>query len=217
MRRTNQRLCACGARIVPGPGERNPRKWCSDACRVAISRGLGQRRCLIGKPCPICGSAIGRPAATCSRLCYEELERRRARERYQRGKALKPAKAMAVPCRDCGTSVALAPTDHGLLPRYCTSCRAERQREWDRRKSVRRRGATATRTFTIAEVGDRDAWTCHLCGAPVERGLSGMHPEGPTIDHLIPLSLGGLDLLHNVALAHRTCNTRRGVKSLEVV
>lgn len=51
---------------------------------------------------------------------------------------------------------------------------------------------------------------CHLCGQPVNKNLSGLHPLGPTLDHLQPLSRGGSMLdRSNARLAHRRCNSKR--------
>lgn len=82
------------------------------------------------------------------------------------------------------------------------------QKTINRRKNVARRGALSG-AFTVAQVGNRDGWKCHLCHQKVNRKLSGMAPKGPTIDHLVPVSGGGLDVLSNVRLAHRVCNVRR--------
>lgn len=79
----------------------------------------------------------------------------------------------------------------------------------NRRKNAKRRGARVGDRFTIEEIGDRDGWRCHLCRRRVDRRLSGTLPKGPTIDHLVPISAGGLDERANVALAHRECNLRR--------
>jgi 5-methylcytosine-specific restriction endonuclease McrA len=35
---------------------------------------------------------------------------------------------------------------------------------------------------------------------------------GATIDHVLPISKGGLDTMENVALAHWICNIRKGNK-----
>lgn len=95
--------------------------------------------------------------------------------------------------------------------RLCQECADERRRASNRRKNVRRRAARRLSSdhFTMADIGERDGWRCHLCHRKVNRKLSGMHPDGPTIDHLVPLSFGGEDTLDNVALAHRKCNLER--------
>lgn len=28
---------------------------------------------------------------------------------------------------------------------------------------------------------------CHFCGVPVNTGLPGTHPQGPTVEHLVPI------------------------------
>lgn len=92
---------------------------------------------------------------------------------------------------------------------YCGSCAAERDRSKNRRKNTARR-AVISGDFTVGEIGDRDGWRCHICGHAVNKLRSGLHPKGPTIDHLVPIAHGGSDTRENVALAHRLCNTRRG-------
>lgn len=53
------------------------------------------------------------------------------------------------------------------------------------------------------EVAERDNWTCHICGQVIKRSELSM-------DHLVPLSLGGEHSMRNIAAAHRRCNSRRG-------
>ncbi len=54
----------------------------------------------------------------------------------------------------------------------------------------------------------RDGTNCAICGEPM------MTMDDITIDHLVPLSRGGLDVLDNLRLAHAKCNEKRG-NSLE--
>jgi 5-methylcytosine-specific restriction endonuclease McrA len=44
---------------------------------------------------------------------------------------------------------------------------------------------------------------CHWCGDPMESGKR-------TLDHVIPLSRGGRDVIENMVLACKQCNTERG-------
>lgn len=48
----------------------------------------------------------------------------------------------------------------------------------------------------------RDRGRCHICGKKVKQADASM-------DHLIPISLGGIHAPWNVALAHLKCNLRR--------
>lgn len=45
---------------------------------------------------------------------------------------------------------------------------------------------------------------CHICKKPIER------MEEVTVDHVIPLSKGGADLLENMRPAHEKCNHDKG-------
>lgn len=50
---------------------------------------------------------------------------------------------------------------------------------------------------------------CHLCGELVDlRDETG--PRYASVDHIVPLSKGGADALANLALAHASCNQRKG-------
>jgi len=66
-------------------------------------------------------------------------------------------------------------------------------------------------------VFERDSWTCHLCSQRVDASLSGLDPDGPTIDHVTPLSRGGEHSYANTACAHRRCNLRKGNRLHELV
>src|ERR1041384_4181371 len=67
-----------------------------------------------------------------------------------------------------------------------------------------------------AKTGDR----CHLCHEPVDLnfyGPTGLYGEDTvTVDHLIPVSLGGDDGHDNLMIAHGHCNSRRGIDLAEV-
>ena len=52
---------------------------------------------------------------------------------------------------------------------------------------------------------------CNLCGDPINMRLSGMHPDGPNVDHIFPISKGGAMYdPANCALTHRRCNLAKG-------
>lgn len=55
---------------------------------------------------------------------------------------------------------------------------------------------------------ERDKGICQLCGNVVSR-------EEMTIDHGIPLSRGGEHSEKNIQLAHRSCNSSKGTKTME--
>lgn len=114
--------------------------------------------------------------------------------------------------------------------RMCRVCYEERQRRWKAanpdkvkgyfrrwqkanpeyfRESVRKRyaakrGATVFERVSLGELFERDGGRCHICKKKVAW-------EQKSMDHLVPLSQGGDHSWANVALAHISCNSRRGV------
>lgn len=63
------------------------------------------------------------------------------------------------------------------------------------------------------EILDRDGWRCQIPGCkrrPIRRDLKYPHPRSKSIDHVIPLSLGGDDTAVNKRAAHLGCNIARG-------
>lgn len=65
--------------------------------------------------------------------------------------------------------------------------------------------------MTIEQLGDRDAWRCVHCRRSVRPDLSFPDPGSPSFEHLVPVSEGGTDEAANLALAHLSCNLKRGV------
>lgn len=62
---------------------------------------------------------------------------------------------------------------------------------------------------------ERDGWTCQLCAEPVDPSLDPLHRMAATLDHIIPraLTLFPDDSPANLRLAHRSCNSARGIRA----
>jgi 5-methylcytosine-specific restriction endonuclease McrA len=58
-------------------------------------------------------------------------------------------------------------------------------------------------------VFERDGWLCRLCLLPVDREATVPADFAPTVDHILPLSLGGAHAYPNVQCAHFICNSRK--------
>jgi hypothetical protein len=60
---------------------------------------------------------------------------------------------------------------------------------------------------------ERYGWQCYLCGEPTpkEAARTGA-PNSPTVDHIIPLCLGGTNADINLACSCRACNMRKSAK-----
>lgn len=73
------------------------------------------------------------------------------------------------------------------------------------KRRARRLGCKVIEDVRVDEVRNRDAETCYLCGEWVS-----VHEQ--SLDHVIPLSRGGAHAYSNIKLAHKVCNSRKGVK-----
>lgn len=68
---------------------------------------------------------------------------------------------------------------------------------------------------TRQAIYERDGWVCYLCSEKVDTSGDPWSDRFPSLDHILPRSLGGTDDESNLATAHRVCNSRKGAK-LEV-
>ncbi len=62
------------------------------------------------------------------------------------------------------------------------------------------------RHFICKQLITKNGAVCAICGKPIR------DMKDCTIDHIIPLSHGGLTTLENCQLAHRRCNLAKGNK-----
>ena len=114
-------------------------------------------------------------------------------------------------CSVCGKTY----TAHYPLSKYCSkTC----QRKATRIKK-RYEGITVDKDINLKKLAKRDHNQCQICGLSVDwtdfERIDGYTKCGwmyPSIDHKIPISLGGLHSWDNVKLAHRICNSRKSNK-----
>jgi len=71
-----------------------------------------------------------------------------------------------------------------------------------RRRRMAQRAIARERAAVIA----RDGWLCGICEEWVT-------PDTLSIDHRIPIILGGSDDRENLQVAHRSCNSRKGARN----
>ena len=50
---------------------------------------------------------------------------------------------------------------------------------------------------------------CALCGEPIDYAAKYPAPLSFVVDHIIPIDLGGTDVLANKQAAHRGCNSEK--------
>ena len=64
--------------------------------------------------------------------------------------------------------------------------------------------------YTREGIFDRDSWRCGICGGVIDSALRWPNVWSASIDHIVPLSLGGDDTPANVQAAHVGCNQGKG-------
>ena len=94
---------------------------------------------------------------------------------------------------------------------YCTRACSWRQQRSRRRARLRE---AFVEDVSLVDIYDRDGGVCQLCHEPVDRRCKYPHPRTPVLDHIVPLSRGGLHEAKNLQLAHHGCNDRKQTRAL---
>lgn len=193
---------------------RNPDMPCSECGKLMWRKGClpeGRARCLecraIFDPSK-CGSPAGidqhrrKGVETCSpcRQAWNDYLRRRLVE----GKRPPSKKRTTTPkpCDVCGDLVT------GRV-------RSDRPMHNDCRPPMHWTNAIQISRRERFEIYERDGWTCQICMGRVDSDLDPQHRMAATLDHIIPraTTLFPDDRPENLRLAHRGCNSRRGLRA----
>lgn len=198
---------------------RSPRaKYCSERCRYRANKmarcagGCGSWVWVVGRgvlpagkaTCNGCRSAgRGERPTTCA-YCDEPFESVPTRSTWTRTCS-----------KSCAANLELRTGVHPFADRPRRTIE-ERRAAWRRKNWTKRaaRKLVPSEPYTLAEIAERDAFRCGLCRRKVRMDLAGRHPRSPSIDHVVPLSLGGDDTRANVQLAHLGCNVKKGNRVL---
>jgi hypothetical protein len=205
-------ICAaCGRRFVQ-PDRGAPKMYCSVKCNTKVQNRRLSRKLLPAKrgyekTCPQCGKdfvAIRQDRTYCySGWC--------AQAAYQARRANGEAKRQVpheVTCDGCRKVF----TAKHPRARWCSTACAGRHA--NHVKSRRRQPRITTEPYTDRQIYERDQWRCHICGKKIDPAIKSPDPKSASIDHLVPLALGGDDTPANVAAAHRTCNRLKATKAI---
>lgn len=170
-----------------------PRRFCTQNCAGKHNRAkqIGAHPMV----CLACGNeftAQDKRKRTCSTACHQ-----------WRLKHPDQMRVLARECRICETPFVARNGNQ-----YCCC------KECNRTARVNKRRALETGQF-VEEVSRiaiavRDKWTCQLCGKRVNKRLKYPHPLSQSLDHVVPIALGGEHSRANAQLAHLVCNIRKG-------
>lgn len=154
--------------------------------------------------CRWCDTTFMGAGSYCSDQCRSDVKRHMDKV-YNKGKT------KTDPRCECGAPLP------STKRRKCESCLRVSRSEAKRRERRTRRARLRqipTDNYTMALIAERDEYTCALCNKAVDMTLLVPHADAPTIDHIIPIALGGHDTTYNVQLAHFMCNVRKGANRL---
>ncbi len=170
---------------------RKPPIYCPDCGRLLPSGG---------ETCQQCGRARRRQQSKAARR--GPARRKAATQRLAKAAAGVPANLgwpwVQGECASCGDQF----TRKGAVSPYCSKRCSIRERS-----RARRAGGRTTSTVYRGRIFDRDQWRCQLCRKKVKRDAVVPHPKAPTLDHILPLSVGGTDESGNLQLACFRCNS----------
>ncbi|WP_432420861.1 HNH endonuclease [Nocardia brasiliensis] len=126
---------------------------------------------------------------------------------------------MTVSCLNCSTGFDPSPTGRGPKRKRCPNCASERRRDLQRARASQARAlkwGAPTEQVIAREVFERDEWICHICTRQIPKSLrktrnvaDPYEPMAPVIDHVIPLSKSGSNMLDNCRTAHSSCNAKK--------
>ena len=121
----------------------------------------------------------------------------------------KQKKIRDVKCNVCGTRFETSQPNQ-------KTCSQECSRRWKNRRKDKRinKNNIVDRDITLATLYKRDKGICYICGEQTDikdiekhQTYSIAGDKYPSIDHVIPLSKGGLHSWNNIRLACRKCNS----------
>ena len=207
----------CGGALPLQRRPRNPRKWCSEACRVKAYRAKSpayvERQAVLARERRAAAEAMKPPRPQCLN-CGKEMARR-ADAAYCDAQPCRTAKYQAR--QASRPRCAIDGCEYPVIARglcgshYSVEWRLENlERSRDtarRRRALRRR--VRVESFSSREVFDRDGWVCGICSEPIPRDAVWPDLRSPSIDHVVPIARGGEHSLANVQAAHLSCNSRK--------
>jgi hypothetical protein len=143
----------------------------------------------------------------CSRICTVEGYKQRSRETH----------VWAIGYADCKQCHHLFVT-YWRRTIYCShvcSKKAENNTKLPYKQLRRMRYRTQIRErFRKQEIWERDGYVCQMCHKKTRHDYHVRHNLYPSIDHIIPLALGGYHERRNVRTVHRGCNSRKQARAM---
>lgn len=183
---------------------RKEQKYCLRDCYAK------SQRTLIGtiRKCIICGTEY-EPIRKKQQCCSQECQKVATNEAIIKG-----LENEARVCGSCG--VEFIPTR--INQEYCKkTCREKSfyQKNQDyflNRRYIRRANPVnrVGQEVSIDELYEKAKGLCGICGKVIDKSIKHPHPLSLSLDHILPISRGGLHTIDNVQVAHMSCNSKKG-------
>lgn len=211
--------------------------------RETAIRRVNRRSPNLSRICVDCGcgfqqkSVRGPIIVRCPECTTARTKRRQLEYGRQLSAALSEARAVTFAaegrwssCLGCGKR--LTNQRMGIFRERCEAClpahKRQVQKAWKlanpeawraisyRMNQVRRSrlAGVESEPYDRGYILERDKWICQHCKKKISRKHVGLHALAPSIDHQIPLALGGADKAANVVACHVGCNRVKGTRYL---
>lgn len=193
-----KRYCElCGADYWTGNGKA---KYCSEACKKEASRRR-QAKWRAENP-DYFKKYIGEHPEALAR--FKERHPNYERDRWRK---IRGTKTCTGTCVVCGASF----TTLNPVQKTCsTKCGIKFKNSRKERRIPKNQ--IVDKDITLEALYRRDSGVCYLCGAPCDwndKNGTIVGDNYPSMDHVVPVSKGGLHSWGNIRLAHFGCNRKK--------
>ena len=199
--------------VLDQRGAGYPKKFCSRKHAAYFRQANKPKVPRVEKVCSWCGKSFVTNLSKsrfCQPVCRNEFYRLEKLE-ANKARQLENPRRFDFVCERCDKSVVSeVRVTRGAYGRFCRPCALVRRRERYRVKTAKRQGVAKPARLSADVLIERDGNLCRLCDTEIDLTLARNSRWGATIDHIVPLSLGGSDEIENMQLAHWICNIKKG-------
>lgn len=194
--------------------------YCSENCRKKsykrkkrIQKYIGECCTLIGRSVPIyylkckgCNSTKINRFYKRNYWCSEECKDNRSKNNVI-------PKIYKKRCVECKEIFETKKKNQKFCKIMCQKKYHYRKKDVKRRMNILKNG-TVDWDISINEIIKRDGCKCYLCNEDVKLDVHYNNDKAPTIEHVVPIALGGTHTWNNVKVAHRKCNNYKGINMI---
>ena len=200
----------CGVALNQENKPGNPKRYCSRQHSGMYLNSKKPKVSKVEKVCVYCSQSYITNVKA-SRFCSGNCRNKHYAVESKARRLAMGARVYSAECDRChqliNSDAVIGKTKYG---RFCRPCALVKQRERYRIKTAKRQGVAKPARLSADALIERDGNLCRLCNTAIDLSLARNSRFGATIDHIVPLSLGGSDDIENMQLAHWICNIRKG-------